>query len=64
LSSRRTWEIEKLNEQGNVLGDVVILASNPLGNADSAAGAALDDNANTRWPRISQRTAVDVGYEI
>jgi hypothetical protein len=51
-------------QQGNVFGDVVVLPANPPGDADSAIRAALNHDANTGRPRISQGTAIHVGYEV
>jgi|SRR5580693_3106919 len=51
-------------EQGDVLRHVVILVANPFGDSDRAALDAVDDYANTGRPRISQRTAVNIGYEM
>ena len=51
-------------KQGDVFGDVVVLAADPARDADGAAIASLDHNPNARRPRVSQRTAIHVGYEV
>jgi len=50
--------------EGNVFGDVVILVADPLGDADGAVGAAIDDDSNAGGPRVSLGTAVHIGYEF
>ena len=50
--------------QGSILGDVVVLVADPLGDSDGAAGATVDHDANTRRPGISQATAIHVGHEF
>lgn len=51
-------------EKGYVFRYVVVLATNPAGDANGAAGATLDHDANTGRPRVSQRPAIDVGHEV
>jgi len=51
-------------QQGDVLGDVIVLVTDPAGDFDAAALAAFDYYANARRPRVAQGTAVHVGYEI
>jgi len=51
-------------KQGNILGYVVILAPNPFGDSDLACLSTLNDHPNAGRPRISQRAAIHVGYEI
>src|SRR5579863_5008990 len=51
-------------EQGDVLRHVVILVANPFGDSDRAALDAVDNYANTGRPGISQRAAVNIGYEM
>jgi hypothetical protein len=51
-------------KQCNVFSYVVVLAANPAGNSDGPALRALDYYANTRRPRVSQRTAIHVGYKV
>jgi hypothetical protein len=54
--------------QGNVLGNIIVLAPDPSGDSNGAVGGAatgaIDYHSNTRRARIPQRTAIDVGYEI
>ena|SRR5689334_18989051 len=51
-------------EESYVLGNVVVLAADPLGNADLAAESVFEYDADARGPRIAVRTAVHVGYEV
>jgi hypothetical protein len=51
-------------EQGDILRHVVILVANPFGDSDLATLDAIDDYSNTGRPGISQRTAVNIGYEM
>ena len=48
----------------DVFGDVVILVADPFGDADGAAGAAVNDYSNTGGPRVSLGTTVHIGYEF
>ena len=43
-------------QQGHVLGDIVVLMPNPLGDFNLAGRRAMDDHSNTRRPWVTQRT--------
>ncbi len=47
-----------------VLGDIVILMANPLGDADRTVCAAINDHSNARRARISQASAVYIGHQF
>jgi len=51
-------------QQSNVLGDIIVLVPDPFGDSDRAVGGTVHYHANTRWPGVSERAAVDVGHEI
>ena len=51
-------------EQSDVLRDVVVLMSDPPGNAGGFTVRTLNHYANTGRSRVSMRTAVDVGHQI
>ena len=51
-------------QEGRIFGDVVILMSDPFGDPDFAAFAAIYHHSNARRPRISQRTAVHIGHKV
>ena len=48
-------------QQRQVLGDIVVLPSNPFGDSDFLAERIIDDDANTGWPRIPQGPTIDIG---
>jgi hypothetical protein len=50
--------------QGGVFGDVVVLVSNPLGDADGAILAAINDDTNAGRPGITQAAAIDIRHQI
>src|SRR5579884_4215675 len=52
----------KAFEQGEVLGNVVVLPADPLGNLEFAVANPTNDNSNAGRPRISQRTTVDISH--
>jgi hypothetical protein len=49
-------------QQGDVLGDVVILPPNPFCDPDCALGTAIDYNPDSRRTGTAERTAIDVGH--
>ena len=51
-------------DQGDVFGDVVVLAANPLGDADGTGSRAVHYHANAGWPGVSLGAAVDVCHQI
>ncbi len=51
-------------KQRQVFGDVIVLMSDPFGDPDGAVAGAVNHHSNTRWTRIPERAAIDVGYEI
>ena len=51
-------------QEGEILGDVVILAADPLGDSDLAAMRIVDDYPNTGRSGIAQRPAIDVSHQI
>jgi hypothetical protein len=51
-------------EEGNVLGDVVVLVSDPLGDTDDFAVRSFNYDANSGWSGIPMGSAVDVRYQI
>jgi hypothetical protein len=51
-------------EQSNVLGDIIVLVSDPFGDSDCAVGGAVNDDSNARRARIPERAAIDVSHEI
>ena len=51
-------------QQCQILSDVVVLPSNPLGDADLSAAVIIDDDANTRRTWIAQRPTIDVSHQI
>ena len=64
LMSLEGYRILQGFHQGGVFGDVVVLVANPLRDAHRAIGAAADNDPNARRPRISQATAVHIGYKF
>ena len=50
--------------QRDVFGDVVILMTNPFGDADGAAGAAHNDHANAGRARVSLGSPIDISYQF
>ena len=50
--------------QRDVFGDVVILMTNPFGDADGAAGAAINDHANAGRARVSLGSPIDISYQF
>ena len=50
--------------QRDVFGDVVILMANPFGDADGAAGAAINDHANAGRARVSLGSPIDISYQF
>jgi hypothetical protein len=50
--------------QGDVFGDVVVLVADPFGDANRAAGAAVDDYSDTRWSWVAQRTTIHISHEF
>lgn len=48
--------------QGDVFGDVAVLTSNPLGDADRPRFCPFNNDPNASRPRISLGSAVDVGH--
>ena len=63
LGLQRQCALQRL-EQRHIFGNVVILVADPPRDADRAAGAAIDDHPDTRWPRIAQGTTVHIGHEF
>lgn len=51
-------------EQGHVLGDVVVLPADPLGDESAAAVGILDHDSNAGGAGAAVGAAVDVGYEF
>ena len=51
-------------QQRQVLGDVIVLMSDPFGDPDGAVCGAVNYHPNTRRAGIPERAAIDVGYEI
>jgi hypothetical protein len=51
-------------KQSNVLGDIIVLVSDPFGDSDCTVGGAVDDHSNTRRAGIPERAAIDEGHEI
>ena len=51
-------------QEGEIFSDIVVLATDPLGDADFPAMRTIDDDANTSGPRIPQRPAVHVSHQI
>jgi hypothetical protein len=51
-------------EEGNVFGDVVVLVSDPLGDAGGLAVRTFNNDANARWAGIAVRATVNVGDQI
>src|SRR5664279_4740336 len=47
-------------QQGDVFGDVVVLAANGLGDANLFAAGLLDDHANAGRPRTTVGPAVNI----
>jgi hypothetical protein len=50
--------------ESDVFGDVIVLMADPFGDADGTAGAAIDDDANTGRPGITQGTAVHIRHQF
>ena len=50
--------------QGCILSNIVVLVTDPFGDADGTIRHALDHNPNTRRPRISQASAVYIGNQF
>lgn len=51
-------------QQRYVLGHVVVLPADPLGNSDTASSRIFDDDPDTRRTRTPVGTAVHVGYQV
>jgi len=51
-------------EQGNILGHIVVLPANPLGDSDPVATGVLNNDPYPGWPRISVGAAVHVGNQL
>jgi hypothetical protein len=51
-------------QKGEVLGDIIVLTPDPLGDSDLTALGIVDDNANTGGPRIPQGSTIDVSHQI
>ena len=51
-------------QQSDVLGDVIVLVSDPFCDSDGAVRRTVNDNANAGRAGIPERAAIDVGYEI
>ena len=49
-------------QQSNVLGDVIVLVSDPFGDPDGAVGGAVDYHSDARRAWIAARTAINVGH--
>ena len=47
-----------------VLGDIIVLVSDPFGDPDSAVGGSVNHDSNTRWAWIPERATVDVSHEV
>jgi len=50
--------------QGGIFRNVIVLMANPLRDAHCAIRATTNYDPNARRPRISQATAVHIGYEF
>ena len=50
--------------EGHILGNIVVLIANPLGDAYRSSGAAADHDPNARRTRISQASAVHIGHQL
>ena len=50
--------------EGNVLGDIVVLMPDPLGDSNGFAAQSLNHYANARWARVSVRPAIDIRDQI
>jgi hypothetical protein len=51
-------------KQRNVLGDIIVLVTDPFCDSDGAVCRAVNDHSNTGWAGIPERAAIDVGHEI
>ena len=51
-------------QQGKVLGNIVVLAPDALGDSDGAVRGAVHHHSNTRRAGIPERAAIDVGHEV
>ena len=51
-------------EKCDVLGDIVVVVSNPLGDAELGSAGILDYDSNTGRSRISMGSAVDVSHQF
>jgi hypothetical protein len=51
-------------QQRYVLGHVVVLPADPLGDADAVSSRIFDDDPDTRRSRTPVGTAVHVGYQV
>jgi hypothetical protein len=51
-------------QEGHILGHVVVLPADPLGNSDAASRRIFDDDPDTRRTRTPMRTAVHIGYQV
>jgi|HubBroStandDraft_6_1064221.scaffolds.fasta_scaffold02686_12 hypothetical protein len=49
-------------EESQILGYVIVLTSDPLGDSDPAALGIINDDANTGRARIAQGPPVDVSH--
>ena len=51
-------------EKGGVFGDVIVLKSDPLADADAATFGAFDNHADARGARTAMGTAVYIGDQL
>ena len=51
-------------QKSNVLGDIIVLVSDPFGDPDCAVGGTVNYDSDTRWTRIPERAAIDVSHEV
>ena len=50
--------------QRGVLGNIIVLVPDPFGDPNRPIRQPADYNPNTRWPRISQASAVYIGHQF
>ena len=56
-------ELQRL-EQGDILGDIIVLMPDGFFDFDSSVGRAVDHYSNTRRAGIPEGAAIDVGNQI
>jgi hypothetical protein len=63
LSPKPQGALQRL-KQGNVFGNIIVLAPDPFRDSDGAVRRTINHDSNTGWAGIPERAAIDIGHEI